>query len=248
MPRNSSGTFSPPTGQPVVSHTTVSSATHNALVSDLGTELTDSLSRSGKGAMAAPLRVPDGSVSAPTLAFANDTDSGLYRAGAGDVRLAVNGVDRLAVTGDGLSIAGGLVVTSPLSRDAMPPVGQSISASSGAWSTSSVTPVAVSNLTVNISTTGRPVLIGLVAAGANLAGIGSSEKGIGLWLQRNGTDIAAVTCDRGTVGSSLLVPPPGVLVLDVVEAGSYTYAIKAETLLSGSSAYVYYCRLFAFEL
>jgi hypothetical protein len=55
MPRDGSGSYSLPAGQPVVSGSTISSSTFNTLTSDLASELTDSLSRSGKGAASANL-------------------------------------------------------------------------------------------------------------------------------------------------------------------------------------------------
>lgn len=55
MARNSSGTHSLPTGNPVVTGTPVSSVTHNDTMSDISAEITDSLSRTGKGAMQANL-------------------------------------------------------------------------------------------------------------------------------------------------------------------------------------------------
>lgn len=93
MPRNSSGTMSAPAGQPAVSGTVISSSVFNALVADLIAELTDSLSRSGKGPMTAPLKTPDGSVSAPAHSFTSEAGTGWYRAAAGDLRLSIAGVD-----------------------------------------------------------------------------------------------------------------------------------------------------------
>jgi hypothetical protein len=91
--RNSSGTYTPTTTgtYPFVSGTTISSSTMNGLFSDLSTEMTDSLSRSGKGGMLAPIRVPDGSATAPSHSFTSETGSGLWRAGSSDVRMSVNG-------------------------------------------------------------------------------------------------------------------------------------------------------------
>ncbi len=48
MSRNGSGTYSPPVGQPVVTGTVISSSVFNALVSDVGNELTNSLPRDGQ--------------------------------------------------------------------------------------------------------------------------------------------------------------------------------------------------------
>lgn len=93
MPRNSSGSYSLPSGNPVVSGTTITAATQNSTMSDVATEMTDSLSRSGKGAMSAPLQVPNGTSAAPALTFSSETNSGRYLAGAGDIRDAVGGTD-----------------------------------------------------------------------------------------------------------------------------------------------------------
>lgn len=78
--RNSSGTMSAING-PYVSGTTISSTVVNARLADIESELTDSLSRSGKGGATAPVRGADGSAAAPTYSFTADTDNGLYRIG-----------------------------------------------------------------------------------------------------------------------------------------------------------------------
>jgi hypothetical protein len=90
--RNSSGTHSLPSGNPVVSGTTISSTMFNNTMSDISTEITNSLDRSGRGAMTAALQCYAGSVSAPGLTFSSDTDTGLYRNAANDVRMAAGGV------------------------------------------------------------------------------------------------------------------------------------------------------------
>lgn len=92
MPRDSGGTYSSPSG-PFVTGTTISSNVMNSKLSDLGSEITDSLSRSGEGGMLAELRLVAGTSSLPGLAFTAETTTGLYRAGAGDIRMANNGTD-----------------------------------------------------------------------------------------------------------------------------------------------------------
>lgn len=91
MARDSNGTYTPPAGQPVVTGTTISSATFNTLVDDLGDELTDSASRSGKGGFTAPVRGANGTVTAPTFSFTNDTGVGIYRSASGTGALAAGG-------------------------------------------------------------------------------------------------------------------------------------------------------------
>jgi hypothetical protein len=48
MPRNGSGTYSLPAGNPVVTGTTISSTTHNNTMSDVATALTNSLAKDGQ--------------------------------------------------------------------------------------------------------------------------------------------------------------------------------------------------------
>jgi hypothetical protein len=84
--RNSSGTYSLPSGNPVATGTAISSTVHNNTMSDFGTEITDSLSRSGKGGMSAPLQLADGTAALPGLTFGSDTDLGLYRSAANTMR------------------------------------------------------------------------------------------------------------------------------------------------------------------
>lgn len=57
MSRNSSGTYSQPTGTSAVSGATIDPTAFNTLVSDLGSELTNSLDRGGRGAMTAALNL-----------------------------------------------------------------------------------------------------------------------------------------------------------------------------------------------
>lgn len=89
MPRNGSGTYSLPAGNPVVSGTTIESSWANTTLSDIGTAMTDSLSRSGQGGMTAAFRAADGTSSVPGIAWSNETGSGFYRAGAADTRLVI---------------------------------------------------------------------------------------------------------------------------------------------------------------
>lgn len=89
MPRSGSGTYSLPSGNPVVTGTTIESAWANNTLSDIATAMTDSLSRSGQGGMTAAFRAADGTSSVPGVSFSNETTTGLYRAGSADMRLAV---------------------------------------------------------------------------------------------------------------------------------------------------------------
>jgi hypothetical protein len=111
MPRNSSGVYSLPAGNPVVTATIIASSWANNTMSDLATAMTDSLSRSGDGGMTAPLELADGAIGAPGLSWGNETNSGLYRAGAGDFRYSIGAADVLGLTANGVRVANGAVGT-----------------------------------------------------------------------------------------------------------------------------------------
>lgn len=86
MPRNTGGTYTRPASNPVSTGTTITSNWANETTSDIATELTNSLDRGGRGGMAAPLQLADGTAAAPGLTFVTDADLGFYRAGANDMR------------------------------------------------------------------------------------------------------------------------------------------------------------------
>lgn len=89
MSRNASGTYSLPAGNPVSAGTTIESTWANSTMSDIATALTNSLSRNGNGGMLAGLKGYDGTASLPGYTFTDETSSGLYRAGANDVRMVI---------------------------------------------------------------------------------------------------------------------------------------------------------------
>jgi hypothetical protein len=122
--RNASGTYSLPSGNPVTPGTTITSSWANATLGDMASELTNSLDRQGRGAMLAPLQLASGSVGAPALTFASQTNSGLYRAGASDVRMVVGGNqvqrwDGSAAFLRGLSVSGVTAATGADRQDAL---------------------------------------------------------------------------------------------------------------------------------
>jgi len=95
MPRNSSGVYTLPAGNPVVSGTVVTSEWANTTLDDVAQAITDSLDRNGRGGMLSPFLFADGSELAPGLAWTNEPSTGMYRAGNGDLRVTVLGEDRV---------------------------------------------------------------------------------------------------------------------------------------------------------
>lgn len=158
----------------------------------------------------------------------------------------------------------GAVITEKVADGAITPVkksalGQQISASSGTFSTSSASFVDVTNLSVSITTTGRPVFIGLVADGdTTLLSYLSVENGIGGTGQANfqylrGSTVIAITALQGPfVNSSIatLIPVSSFSIIDTPAAGTYTYKMqaKAVTIDGAPNVGVRRAKLIAYEL
>jgi hypothetical protein len=110
MSRNGSGTYTLPAGNPAVTGTVISSGWANNTLSDIATEMTDSLDRSGKGGMLAALQLTDGAVGTPSLTFVTDTTLGFYKSAAGQVSLSIGGNQKFLFAGvdesTGLSLLG----------------------------------------------------------------------------------------------------------------------------------------------
>ena len=99
MPRNASGQYTLPVGNPVIADTLIESdGWANPTMEDLGAEIEDSLSRDGKGSMRAALGIVDGSQANPGLRFIAETGSGLYRNSDGEWWLTVKGVGKIQLT------------------------------------------------------------------------------------------------------------------------------------------------------
>lgn len=92
MPRNASGNYTLPLPS-VVTGTVIESLWANTTMNDLAASVTDSLDRYGRGGMVAPFRMVDGTVSTPAISFSSETNTGLYKASAGVVSLAVLGAE-----------------------------------------------------------------------------------------------------------------------------------------------------------
>jgi hypothetical protein len=132
MPRNSSGAYSLPAGNPVISNTLIETNWANPTMADIGQALTESLDRYGRGGMLAPFRLFDGTVTAPALSFASETSTGIYRTTAGTWNLSILGVNVFGATATGVTIVppttfqGTATFNSPALRAADPATGNEL--------------------------------------------------------------------------------------------------------------------------
>lgn len=134
MPRDSSGNYSLPAGNPVVTGTTIASSWGNSTLNDVASVLTASLDRNGNGHMLAPIQTPSGTVGAPSHSFTTDTATGLYLISPSRLGLAIGGVLNLDVQNGIWSVkASNVTFTAPPSATTI-----TIQAATGAVGLSSV--------------------------------------------------------------------------------------------------------------
>jgi hypothetical protein len=111
MPRNSSGNFILPVGNPVIPDTLIEAQWANVTMDDLAQGLTDSLDRQGRGGMLAAFKLADGTQTQPGLGFLSEPSLGLHRAGTSDMRAVVLGQVRQRWHETGVEINGLLTGT-----------------------------------------------------------------------------------------------------------------------------------------
>jgi hypothetical protein len=140
-----------------------------------------------------------------------------------------------------------------VTRAKLEAVGQQISSSSGAFSTTALftAPADVTNLTVTITTTGRPVFIGLISDGS------ASYSALGVGHASNTAVSAVAFILRGasiisnyfysSFASLYQIPSSSVFVIDPVAAGTYTYKVQ-QGVITGTTAYCDRVKLVAYEL
>jgi hypothetical protein len=91
MPRESDGTYNLPAGNPVASGTPIESSWANSTMDDLELAMTNSLSRDGEGGMLADMPFVDGTQTEPGMTWTNEITTGIWRAAAGDMQVALLG-------------------------------------------------------------------------------------------------------------------------------------------------------------
>ena len=107
MPRNSTGKYFLPSGNPVASGETISADWANDTLSDIAAAVTDSLDRNGLGGMKAPMKLSDGTQAAPGMGFTNESNTGFYRPSDKNLGMTVAGVAVLVATSGGFQMKPG---------------------------------------------------------------------------------------------------------------------------------------------
>lgn len=117
----------------------------------------------------------------------------------------------------------------------------------------------VTNLSITITTSGRPVFVGLIPADSNRCFLRAyvmfvSTMKAYIMLQRGGTTIFISDMDElgylgGSPGAELILPPSAVWFIDQPGVGTFTYNIRAGMDGAASAAFYWnHIKLIAYEL
>jgi len=150
-----------------------------------------------------------------------------------------------------LGITGSNIANTTITRTKLAAVGQQVSTASGTFTTSSTSFVDITNLSVTITTSGRPVMVFLMADPAS-----TSTPGI---LQAAGTSAESlITILNGSTvisynelfGTNLVIPCSSIMTMDTSVVGSPgTYTYKAQgRIVTGTALNVFHAVLVAYEL
>jgi hypothetical protein len=239
--------------------------------------LTNSFARNGEGGMLAAFEFDDGSEALPGISFTQETGSGLYRAAANDVEMSVGGasvqkwsplgaqifgdliVDQAVTVTGALSVTGAVTLpNASLTRKMLPAVGAVKSTSSGAFSTTSVAAVDVTNLTVGItSQAGRPIVLSTQpdeSANPGFFAITATAGGPTVMLvylirdSGTGPTTLAITAVTAPVSTKVYIPSFSFIDAGTTAGDTYTYKIQIQAGAFVSAADAAYLRLVAYEL
>lgn len=203
----------------------------------------------------------DYSLTLPALPIAANAFVTINPTGAMASTIAPDGTS-IAFSGTVLQIPTSGVTTikiadANVTRPKLVAVGQQVSASSGAFDSTSNSYTPVTNLTGTITTTGRPVQIMFIPDGtgndAYIGGDDSSSSTVSILyrIKRDTTVIAVVRVQSEHTGSSLAriaIPPAALNTIDVVGAGTYTYTVEVITFTSADNSHTYYTKMVVYEL
>ena len=134
-------------------------------------------------------------------------------------------------------------------------VGQQISSSSGSFSTSNGSLTDVTNLSVTLTTTGRPVILAIISDGSGSncsiggsAGGGNSERSrVNIAFLRDASQIAKYDIFFDADGLTDSKVPGGIFHIDTPSSGTYTYKVQA-SVVNANSVEVLNAKLIAYEL
>lgn len=121
MSRNGSGSYSVP--NTFVAGQTITAASHNQNWTDMASEMTNSVAADGQTSMTGPLKATTGSVGAPSITFASDTDTGRYRKSANTMADVVGGAEVVEISSSGVSVTGAVSASGAINASSIKQAG-----------------------------------------------------------------------------------------------------------------------------
>lgn len=129
------------------------------------------------------------------------------------------------------NMSGYASISQGITRTNLASVGQQISASCGTFSTAAPigAPANITNLSVTITTSGRPVMV-MCQCDSTVSAVGFFNNGAGssqFFLNRTGAANFLSTASVSGSSATNVLPPSALTYLDVPSAGTYTYTVSA---------------------
>lgn len=189
MPRNGSGVYSLPSGNPVSPGAVIQSTWANNTMTDIADAITGSLARDGSGGMTGAFKIADGTSMLPSLSFTNEPSSGIYRSGAGVWWGIAQTSPVYSVSSVGLTLASGKVLQLQSGTVTAPAVTFSSDNNTGMWSPAADTIAFSTNGVERVRVADSAVTLTGVTFNADAAAITGGTI--------NGTTIGATTAAAG---------------------------------------------------
>lgn len=140
------------------------------------------------------------------------------------------------------------IKNSSVIRAKLGPVGQQISGVCVSYSNSTTSLVDVPNLTVTITTSGKPIFIGLMGSTTGNSFISTVRSAL-VYLFEGVNPIAATQIgNNSSLGETNYWPVTSLTGLYAYAAGTYTFKVSAKTVAGSSNITMSQLKLFAYEI
>lgn len=156
------------------------------------------------------------------------------------------------------SVTTAKIANGDVTREKLEAVGQQVSSSSGTFTTTSSTLTDVTNLSVTITTNGRPVIMGLIPDGNAVdpaeikstdASTGASQLDVAFLEGTTVIGLWRITGENADTGPVAKAPVSAFQMIYPVAAGTYTFKVQVRVAPIGTeTAAVSYTKFFAYEL
>lgn len=193
--------------------------------------------------------VGNGSNVATSVAMSGDATL----ANTGAITIANSAVTTAKIADSNITTA--KVADGAITQAKLAALGQQISSSSGNFSTTNTLMVDVTNLSVTITVTGRPVWVGIIPDGTNNTSAFGAQRAANtvradFIILRDVTQILTglVYCNATGATNIEVYDNPCWNTIDLPAAGTYTYKVQIAQGGGSATAYASYLKLAVFEL